>query len=377
MRIAAPFVVPLRPASAGSAPAASAASARFVDGPSSPTEPALAHRRLPRHEPSAQLAGVDAAARLDHLPPKERRLLGVVGDRARREPRGERVTGRPRVEAVDEHAVALHDLRARRRLGRHPERVPDREPVQGTAGPVPRHSAITARRRSSRPHQRPVEGEHVERWRGGSPPTTPAQASATTRTAHPGVGRGDRRGEHAAVGRDPGRAHRGVAHAARPARDPTWRTWWRPRSDRSARARARRPTAARPAAAARTATRVVRPATPRSGRSGATNRVNVTASPNSSTRPPPSAGSRRSRGVAHGLAGSANTRCMSITTERRALARSRRSRHASCAPHPPASSAQPCRRTDDRARRARRGSRTPRRPRGRRARPARAGSPAS
>ena len=45
-----------------------------------------------------------------------------------------------RVEAVDEHAVALHDLRPRRRLGRHAERVAHGEAVQGSAGPVARHS---------------------------------------------------------------------------------------------------------------------------------------------------------------------------------------------------------------------------------------------
>ena len=106
---------------------------------------ALPHRRLPRRQPSRQLARVDPTARLDHQPPEQGRLLGVVGDRARGEPLRDRMARRRRVEAVDEQAVPLHDPRPRRRLGRHAQRVPDGEAVQGAAGPVGRHGRSALR----------------------------------------------------------------------------------------------------------------------------------------------------------------------------------------------------------------------------------------
>jgi hypothetical protein len=40
------------------------------------------------------------------------------------------------VEAVDERAVAGDDLRAGQRLGRHAQRIADRQAVQRAAGPV-------------------------------------------------------------------------------------------------------------------------------------------------------------------------------------------------------------------------------------------------
>jgi hypothetical protein len=67
---------------------------------------------------------------LDDQVRQQHGLLGVVGDGARGQPGGQRMVRRPRLEGIQQVAVAGHDVRPGARFRRHPERITDRQPVQ-------------------------------------------------------------------------------------------------------------------------------------------------------------------------------------------------------------------------------------------------------
>jgi hypothetical protein len=69
---------------------------------------------------------------LDEQPAQQDRLLGVVGDTAGRHARGDGMTGRGGLEAGQERAPAIADLRPGQHLRRHAQRVANRQPVQRT-----------------------------------------------------------------------------------------------------------------------------------------------------------------------------------------------------------------------------------------------------
>ena len=149
-------------------PAASAATARRVDGPSRSSEPRARIDVLPRREPSVPAPGgrFGRPTRPAGGPSSTACSVSSVTLPAGI-PAAIGWSARPRAEAVDQRPKRGHDLRARQRLGRHPERVPDREPVQRAASAVAgAHSEASAGRRPRRAGRRAP-------WRraprGGSP----------------------------------------------------------------------------------------------------------------------------------------------------------------------------------------------------------------
>ena len=129
MRMAAPLVAPLRPASAGGVPAASRRVRpwwRGRAGPGSPSRP----WPVPSDQGLGEGERVDAAVARDEQPGQQQRLLGVVGDRAGGHP-GRDDLARPAARQPGDRAVVGEDVGAPHRLGRHAQGIADGQAGQG------------------------------------------------------------------------------------------------------------------------------------------------------------------------------------------------------------------------------------------------------